>query len=84
MSSSQLTTYRSYLLRLWRQSPQGPWCASLENVQTRQINYFARTEELWSFLQAEMADQPPQTDQSPEPELSRISWFGRRSESETE
>ena len=76
MSNSQFTTYRSYLLRLWRQSPQGPWCASLENVQTRQINYFARPEELWAFLQAEMANQLTPAGSTPDPELTTTSGFG--------
>ena len=82
MSNSQFTTYRSYLLRLWRQSPRGPWCASLENVQTRQINYFARTEELWAFLQAVMAEQPAPVDAVSDSGLATVSGTSARPDRE--
>ena len=49
------TLAESYLIRLWRDREFGPWRASLQNIRTREVTYFARPEELWAFLQAEMA-----------------------------
>jgi Neuraminidase (sialidase) len=45
----------SYLVRLWRDSRQSGWRASLQQVRTGQTHHFARPEALWAFLQAEMA-----------------------------
>ena len=54
MDSPGETRLESYLVRLWRDSSLGPRRASAQNIRTRQVTYFARPEELWAFLQAEM------------------------------
>jgi hypothetical protein len=43
--------YQSYLLRLWRDSPEAAWHASLEDVITGQKYAFARLENLFGFLE---------------------------------
>lgn len=40
----------SYLLRLWRNGPNGGWRASLQSVQTGEQHMFADLESLLAFL----------------------------------
>jgi hypothetical protein len=64
---------KSYLLRLWCDSTRSPWRATVYTIRTKESCHFARPEELWTYLQAEMADpdeQAEMTDQ-PEPDRSR-------------
>ncbi len=68
MPASDPSAYRSYLLRLWRHSPQDAWRASLQNVSTGQTYHFARAEELWAFLQAVMANECSQETGPAEPD----------------
>jgi hypothetical protein len=42
--------YQSYLLRLWRENPQGPWRASLQSTSTEQVYAFGSLDQLWAFL----------------------------------
>jgi len=46
--------YQSYLLRLWRNHPQGPWQASLQSTATEQIQHFAGIDQMWAFLKAQL------------------------------
>ena len=46
----------SYLVRLWCDTGRSPWRASLQNIRTGQVTYFARPEQLWAYLRAEMVD----------------------------
>ena len=43
--------YRSYLVRLWQDAPEGPWRAVVQNVITNERHGFATLEELCAFLQ---------------------------------
>jgi hypothetical protein len=45
----------SYLIRLWRDREHGPWRASLQNIRSGEAQHFACPEELWTYLQMEMA-----------------------------
>ena len=45
--------YRSFLLRLWRESEHGTWRASLESVTTGERHGFPDLPSLLAFLQAE-------------------------------
>jgi hypothetical protein len=45
-----IATYRSYLLRLWQDSPHSLWHASVQSVQTSEVIHFADLEGLISFL----------------------------------
>lgn len=47
-------TYFAYLLRLWRERPDSPWRAMLENPQTGERQYFAGLEELNRFFQEDV------------------------------
>lgn len=49
--------YHSYLLRLWCHDPSAEWRASVQDVRTGQMHYFARVEDVWAFIQVEMATQ---------------------------
>lgn len=44
--------YDSFLLRLWRESEQGAWRASLENVMTGERHSFPDLASLYAFLRA--------------------------------
>ena len=50
--------YFSYLLRLWQESPQAGWRASVQSVQSKEIVHFVCLEELVEFLwlQGELAE----------------------------
>ena len=54
MTENDEVRTESYLMRLWRDSRQSDWRASLQQVRTGQTHHFARPEALWAFLQAEM------------------------------
>ncbi len=47
--------YRSYLIRLWRESEAAPWRGSLTHVVTGEIRKFATAELLFATLQGELA-----------------------------
>jgi muconolactone delta-isomerase len=54
--------YHAYLLRLWRDSPQQPWYAMLENPRTGERHSFTSREEMFRFLATQMdgdAEAPP-------------------------
>jgi hypothetical protein len=58
MKPVQDTTYRVYLLRLWRERPASPqhpavWRYSVEDTCTRQRHGFGRLEELTAFLRTQ-------------------------------
>lgn len=48
--------YRSYLLRLWRESPGVPWRVHLHCVQTGAERRFAGLAALFAFLDAEASE----------------------------
>ena len=52
--------YRTYLLCLWRnaRSGQGVWRASLENVRSEEVEYFASVEELVDSLRRLVSGDP--------------------------
>lgn len=43
--------YQSFLLRMWRERPDGAWRASLENVTSGEKHGFAHLEQLVAFLE---------------------------------
>lgn len=49
--------YRSYLIRLWRESEAAPWRASVTHVVTGEIRKFATAELLFVTLQGELTDE---------------------------
>jgi hypothetical protein len=56
--------YQSYLLRLWREEPNGAWRVSLENIANGEKHGFAHFEQLVAFLEADEArsqakEEPP-------------------------
>ena len=54
MNSPDAPTYHSYLLRIWRDSPQSPWRASLQSSTAGAEQHFVTVDELWAFLMAQM------------------------------
>jgi hypothetical protein len=52
-TSSTPSRYRSFLLRVWRESEHGAWRASLESVTTGERRGFPDLPSLYAFLQAE-------------------------------
>lgn len=45
--------YQAYLLRLWRDSAEGPWRASLQNTRESNPQVFADVKRLIAFLEAQ-------------------------------
>lgn len=54
MNTQDASTYQSYLLRLWRDTPQAVWRASLQSAATEELRHFATVDDLWAFLMAQM------------------------------
>lgn len=54
MDEKERSTYQSYLLRLWRDSPQSSWQASLQSTETEKVYQFAGVEQMWAFLMAHL------------------------------
>lgn len=44
--------YQAYLLRLWQESPQAPWRASLQGAVTGERHGFTSLESLFASLKA--------------------------------
>lgn len=55
-SNRQTIHYQSYLLRLWRESPEAEWRIMLKDIGTEDRRMFASTEDLCAFLDEYMAD----------------------------
>ncbi|MBK8431952.1 MAG: hypothetical protein IPL28_11960 [Chloroflexi bacterium] len=51
MRLEQGLTYQSFLLRLWRDSAERPWRASLLDPHTEQVRHFATVREMLHFLE---------------------------------
>ncbi|MBU0494484.1 MAG: hypothetical protein KKA73_02120 [Chloroflexi bacterium] len=51
--------YHAYLLRLWQETPDRPWRASLQEAVTDQRHGFADLDRLLAFLQDETRSPPP-------------------------
>ena len=52
-------TYRSYLLRLWREGPAGePWRASLQSAVTGERLGFASLDDLFGFIRSQIETAP--------------------------
>ena len=47
------TTYRAYLIRLWRDGAEGTWRASAQSVDGQVIVRFASLAALYAFLRAQ-------------------------------
>lgn len=43
-------TYRAYLVRLWRDTPQSPWRVSAQSAETGEVIRFADLKALYAFL----------------------------------
>lgn len=58
----EATTYRAFLLRVWRSSRTEPshWLASLEDTRTGERRGFATITEAMSYLEAELEQEPKQ------------------------
>jgi len=50
--------YQSYILRLWRESVDGEWRASLQNVTSGDVNNFGSLSDLFMFI-CQKTEQPP-------------------------
>lgn len=54
---SNILLYQSYLLRLWRESIDGEWRASLQNIATGKCVNFSSMAQLCAYLE-DCAEQP--------------------------
>lgn len=50
--------YYAYLLRVWRDGPDNPWRATLEDPHTGDVIGFATIEQLYDFIQSQVAENP--------------------------
>jgi len=66
-----LPFYCSYLVRLWQETPETPWRASAQSVQSGETVRFGSLQALYIFLEAQTAqgeesDAPPATPDRPQ------------------
>jgi hypothetical protein len=59
MPNNRSDEYHSYLLRLWRGSPYGGWCASLHCTRTGEWLNFSDIASLLAFIKTQTEDQLP-------------------------
>ena len=55
-SESADANYHAYLIRIWRDSRQAPWRASVTHAVTGEAHRFAAPEQAWAYLQAKLAE----------------------------
>lgn len=55
-SNSERDNCQAYLVRMWRDSPQEPWRASLKIVLTGRELHFVSPEKLFLFLHRQTVD----------------------------
>lgn len=67
--NSNRPEYRSYLLRMWRESADGEWRSSLQDTVSCKTYFFADLAALAAFLGAQGGDDAP--GQAPNPNLSK-------------
>ena len=63
---------QAFVLRLWRENPQGYWRASLVNARTTEQVHFARLAELVAFLEARTGEMILPLNQLPENQVETI------------
>ena len=56
-STTDLTRYRSYLLRLWKETPNTPWRVHLQSVHTGEQHRFPDVEQMLVFLRDALQDE---------------------------
>lgn len=64
------TTYRGFLVRLWKDGDAALWRSSAQSVQTGMVVRFARLTELFAFLEAQTDEG---ADAAPDEEM-RVGW----------
>jgi len=60
--------YRAYLIRFKRRESQSSWCATLEDVHTRETLSFATERELLVYMLHILSERPNPTDTNAEAE----------------
>ncbi len=48
---AQHRNYHSYLLRIWRETTEAEWRASVQDIASGEFKYFANLVELYHFLE---------------------------------
>lgn len=72
------TRYCAYLVRLWQDNQNDEWRASAQSAQSGETVRFANLAQLFAFLQAQTARQPPDEEQHGQDESA-----GSRNERQT-
>jgi hypothetical protein len=68
--SRRVSDYHAYLIRFQRREGHPHWCATLENVHTREVLNFVTERELLVYLLQTLADEPEQDPARPGGETS--------------
>jgi len=61
----QRASYNAYLVRLWQDTPDTPWRASVQSVQSGKIVRFGSLYALFAFLKTETHDATAEADSFP-------------------
>lgn len=67
MNDRKQANYHAYLLRIWRETADLPWRATLEDPHTREKRGFASLPRLFAYLQSQTnapLESPPESDDS--------------------
>ena len=62
LSDTANGSYHSYLVRLWQQTPDAPWRASAQSVQSGMVVHFADLSALFQFLSSQICADKYETD----------------------
>lgn len=62
-TATQPMPYFAYLVRLWQETPDGPWRASAQSVRTGEIIRFGSQQALFAFLHNETHYQKERIDE---------------------
>ena len=57
--------YAAYMVRLWQDTPDGPWRASAQSVHSGEVKRFGTIQELFAFILTES-----RSSESGEPEIA--------------
>ena len=75
--------YRSYLVRLWRESPDAPWRCHVNRVGTSLERRFAGLAELFEFLVADVIDRSDGVGENAKTSTAHRLVIGEESETST-
>jgi hypothetical protein len=70
-------SYRSFLVRLWRDSPDGPWRGKVESIQSGETTHLESIEQVMRILRQAAGIVPPPAEANDESKHADLATRGR-------